>query len=89
MNASAPKGDDKEEKYKASVIAFIEESKDIIKAIDTSPDKTTFDKRYKVLDEQFTKIPEPPSGFGPGQSWTKSNKAILANLAYAGTLLKN
>lgn len=88
-NTSAAKADDKEETYKASVIAFIEEAKSILKAIDQSHDKAAFDKRYKSLEEQLAKIPSPPSGFVPGESWAKSNKTMLTNLAIVGTLLKN
>lgn len=88
-NSSAARSDDREEKYKASVIAFIEESKNTLKLMDRSPDKAAFDKRYKALDEQFSKLPDPTSGFAPSESWTKSNKAILVNLTHAGSMLGN
>ncbi|MFT3883608.1 MAG: hypothetical protein QM703_28665 [Gemmatales bacterium] len=83
---SAIGADDKEEKYKASVIAFIEEAKSILKSMDQSVDKAAYDKRCKALEVQLTRMPAPSSGFAPRESWTKSNKAILANLNRAGTL---
>lgn len=86
VNSYAIRAGDYEDKYKASVVAFIEEAKSTLKSMDQSPDKAAYDKRCKALEVQLTRIPDPPSGFAPSESWAKSNKAILVNLNYAGTL---